>query len=346
MSKIIELYIQEAKLKWTEVKTETANRGSLNLLVEILGDVPMNTVKRSDMLEFFDIIQNLPPNKNKLKKYRDKSILEILKMDVEKTLGVKTVNDHMRRVAQMFTYACRNEYYTGYNPAEGISLKDDRSASERRAPFTPKELNRLFRSGEYLNDTFKHPYQFWIPIIALFHGMRQNEIAQLHLSGIYESPDGVWVFDLNTNAPDKKLKNKASRRIIPIHPFLIEELNLIGYCDKLKIDGEERLFPELTGGRDGYGRYFSRWFNAEYKIACNIADVDGRKKDFHSFRANFTTDLFYKQLRKDLRLRIAGHSTGNDEQSTTYDEDFPPKQFFDEITTKVDFHKQLDLSHL
>lgn len=33
-------------------------------------------------------------------------------------------------------------------------------------------------------------------------------------------------------------------------------------------------------------------------------------------------------------------------RSTTYNEDFPPKQFFDEITTKVDFHKQLDLSPL
>lgn len=193
---------------------------------------------------------------------------------------------------------------------------------------------------------FKHPYQFWTPIIALFHGMRQNEIAQLYLSDIYKSPDGVWAFDLNANAPDKKLKNKASRRVIPIHPFLIDHLNLPGYCEELKKKGK-RIFPELTySPTEGYVRAVSRWFNGDYKGAFGIADVDGRKKDFHSFRGTYTTDLFHKRLPKDIRLRVAGHSTGNDEQSTTYNEDFSPGHFFDEVTTKVDFHEQLDLSHL
>lgn len=159
--------------------------------------------------------------------------------------------------------------------------------------------------------------------------------------------NGLWVFDINTNAPDKKLKNKASRRIIPIHPFLIDQLNLPGYCKLLKKRGETRLLPDLNYSlTEGYARAVSRWFNNEYKGSCGIADVDGRKKDFHSFRVNYITDLFHKNLSKDLRLRIAGHSTGSDESSTTYTEDFPPKQFFGAVTTKVDFHKQLDLSLL
>ena len=99
-------------------------------------------------------------------------------------------------------------------------------------------------------------------------------------------------------------------------------------------------------GRDGYGQKVSKWFNGNYKKKCGIADVDERKKDFHSFRKTFTTDIFYKKLPKDLRLRIVGHSIGNDETSKSYVEDFPPKQFYDEIISKVDFEEQIDLSHL
>jgi integrase len=246
----------------------------------------------------------------------------------------------------MFEYACINGLYDGPNPATKMQLPADKSSGDRRAPFTIDELNKLFRSERYLNDTFEHPFQFWTPILALFHGMRQNEIAQLYLSDIREAEDGVWVFDLNDNADDKSIKTKSSKRLVPIHSFILDELNFLKYCEILKSNGEQRLFPEISWQRDGYGKRVSDWFNGDYKKECGVADVDGRKKDYHSFRNTFTNDIHYKQLSKDLRLRIVGHSIGRDETSKTYVENFPPKQFYDEIISKVDFEKQIDLSHL
>ena len=35
-----------------------------------------------------------------------------------------------------------------------------------------------------LRQFHRHPYQFWIPVIALFTGMRQNEIGQRYLENI------------------------------------------------------------------------------------------------------------------------------------------------------------------
>ena len=133
---------------------------------------------------------------------------------------------------------------------------------------------------------------------------------------------------------------------MPIHPFILNELNLLTYCQKLKSEGELRLFPEISRQRDGYGQTVSEWFNEAYKKKCGIADVDGRKKDYHSFRKTFTTDIYHKQLPRDLRLRIVGHSIGRDETSKTYVDDFFPQQFYDEIISKVDFEKQIDLTHL
>ena len=166
------------------------------------------------------------------------------------------------------------------------------------------------------------------------------------MSDIREAEDGVWVFDLNDDVDDKSIKTKSSRRLVPIHPFILNELNLLKYCKKLKSEGEQRLFPEISWQRDGYGKRVSEWFNGDYKKECGITDVDGRKKDYHSFRKTFTTDIYHKKLPRDLRLRVVGHSIGNDETSKTYVEDFPPKQCYDEIISKVDFEKQIDLSHL
>jgi integrase len=345
LSKVVEKYVSEARIKWKE-KTESTHMSTLNLFKEIVGDVPIQTITRKKVGEFKAVLMKLPPNMRKVKKYRDKTIPQILKMDVEKTLATLTINDHLQRVCSMFEYACINGLYVGPNPATKMQLPVETSSGERRAPFTLDELNKLFRSEQYLEDTFKHPYQFWTPIIALFHGMRQNEIAQLYLSDIKRSEDGVWIFDVSENADDKSIKTKSSKRLVPIHPFILNELNFITYYERLKSEGKQRLFPEISRQRDGYGQTVSEWFNERYKKKCGIADVDGRKKDYHSFRKTFATDIYHKKLPRDLRLRIVGHSIGNDESSKTYNDDFPSQQFYDEIISKVDFEKQIDLTHL
>lgn len=345
LSKVIGKYVLETKVNWKD-KTESTHMATLNLFKEIVGDVPIQSITRKKVGEFKDVLKKLPPNMRKVKKYRYKTIPQILKMDVEKTLATLTINNNLQRVCSMFEYACINGLYDGLNPASKMQLPMDKSSGDHRAPFTIDELNKLFRSEQYLDDTFEHPFQFWTPIIALFQGMRQNEIAQLYLSDIRESEDGVWIFDLNEDAEDKSIKTKSSRRLVPVHPFILNELNLLKYCEILKSKGEQRLFPEISRQRDGYGKRVSEWFNGDYKKECGIADVGGRKKDYHSFRNTFTNDIHYKQLPKDLRLRIVGHSIGRDETSKTYVEDFRPKQLYDEIISKVDFEEQIDLSHL
>ena len=122
---------------------------------------------------------------------------------------------------------------------------------ENRAPFTKEDLEKLLRSNEYVNDKYRKSYQFWIPIIALFTGMRQDEIAQLHLDDIRQDGEGVWLIDVNDKG-DKKVKTKSARRLIPIHAFIVNELKLPEYIEVLKGEGEKRLFPELKKGRDAY----------------------------------------------------------------------------------------------
>ena len=354
ISTIMDKYVAEIGSQW-EPETIDTYQATYKLFLEIMGDIPIKTIERKDIRRFKETLMKLPSNRNKKKKYQGKTIAQLVKMNIEDTdtLSSSTVNKELQRIGSVFEYAYINDYYPKPNPAQKMQIRDNRKDNERTAAFTKEELERLFSPDKYLNDgIMDKPFKFWIPIISLFHGMRQQEIAQLYLSDIQQTDDGVWYFDIINQADGKKVKDKkvkpgASTRKVPIHPFLLNELSFLKYCEKVKSQGHERVFHEITlPKRGGYGTRVSRWFNDTYKKKCDIADVDGRKKDFHSFRDTFITHAAFKQFPKEMRLQAVGHSRGKDESTRTYTEDFPPKLIYDEVISKIDFQNQIDLSHL
>jgi len=227
------------------------------------------------------------------------------------------------------------------NPASGMLLKKKKRDDELRDPFTPDDLKKLFHSPLYLNDEHKFSYTFWTPAIGLFSGMRIEEICQLHLEDLRKE-DGVWVFDINAKTEDKRLKTPSSARVVPIHPFLLDELRLIQRVESLRDKGEQRLFPELERLRDGYSQRVSKWFNDRYKKRCGIVKTE-KMKDFHSFRHTFINAL--KQNRK-VDAYIISELVGHSVQSITmsrYGKRYEPKRLLDAIKT-VKF--AVNLNHL
>jgi integrase len=340
ISEVIERFADEAKTNWRD-KTKEENLAILNFFVRVVGDIPIQAVSRRTVGDFKQTLRKLPPNINKNPKYRNKTIPEIVRMEVPQTMSDTTISKYLTRVGALFDYARKNGLYDGENPATGMNPPKDKRAHEARAPFSQEELIKLFCSEDYLEDKFKEPYQFWMPMLALYTGARLNELSQLHLTDIRKAEDETWVFDINDEG-EKYLKAKASRRIIPIHPFLLEDLNFLSWVESLKAKGQQRLFPQLKKGRDGYGRNVSRWFNEVYKQKCGIVTED-RKKDFHSFRATFVTQLVHQRVNDRMRLQVEGHSAGKD-MTSVYADPFPAKQLYEEVIAKLDYG--IDLSHL
>ena len=211
-------------------------------------------------------------------------------MKPEKTRSPKTVNMNTMRISSLFNYAVKNGYMSS-NPAADLQIKINKRADQQREAFSPEDLDKLFNSPDYKNGTHKHPYRFWIPLIALYSGCRLEEICQLHLEDIRQE-DSVWVFDIN-DKEGRQLKNRSSVRLLPIHPFLIK-MGLLVYADSLREKEDiDRLFPELRNTQQGkYGHYPSRWF-ATYRQKCGVG---GPGKTFHSFRHTFITQLKHKQV--------------------------------------------------
>ena len=146
--------------------------------------------------------------------------------------------------------------------------------------------------------------RFWLPVIAVFSGMRQEEICQLHVEDVREA-EGIWYFDLN-DRPPRTLKNESASRFVPIHRELIR-LGLLEDVERCRQHGEERLFPRLQpGGADGrLGHAFSKWFT-RYRRDVGLYRPG---LDFHSFRHTATTLMHQAGVERAVIDHVTGHAT-------------------------------------
>lgn len=335
ISEVIRLFLAEgdSSNRWTP-KTRKELLASLQLLISVLGDIPVKSITRAAMSNFKQTVMQLPPNMNKDKCYRDKSIKEILAMKPEKTITAHTINKYLGRASTLFEYATVHGYMP-LNPAKDMKVKLNTRNVDAREIFTPDDLKLIFNSKQYAQDTFRKSYQFWCPVLALFTGARVNEIAQLHLED-FQQHDSVWCININ-NDGDKTLKNEASKRLMPLHPFLVKELNILKLVEQLRKNGEMRFMPDLLKATDGYGVYVSKWFNERYKGGCGIGDG----KVFHSFRHTFGTVLSHNGIDDHSLKALMGHA----EKGTTFDtyvKRGTAEKLYQELVKYLDYNINLD----
>ena len=172
----------------------------------------------------------------------------------------------------------------------------------QRNPFTNEELHRIFNPKTYPDPHARaNQSKFWIPIIALYHGCRLNEIAQLDVADIVTNK-GIPCISINDNGNDKSVKNKGSQRIIPIHPQLIK----MGFLHYVKYQRNERKTKLFATGvrqqRNGYAGPVQHWFSRY----LDTIQITGRDKVFHSFRHTFETKAVEKRIPVEYQNAICG----------------------------------------
>lgn len=338
-SEAVEKYIA-AKLQenaWKPHNVPDIRTRLLNF-VEIKGDIPIEDISRQDMRSFMEILQKLPPHRNKSKKYAGKSITEVLAMNPEQTLNVATINTALEAVGSLLEWYVR-EGILGRNPAKGLQVKDTRQAIDLREAFSRDDLERIFTHPKFTQSQFKYPAYFWIPLIGLFTGMRLEEIAQLFCKDIYQDKESsLWVIDLNDIGKDehglgKSLKNKNAHRRIPIHQTLVR-LGLLEYRAQVAKAKHVRLFPELkrTAKTPKLGKQPGKQFSA----VVNEVLSNPERKSFHSLRHTFAD--FYKQkgMQTDFFRQLYGHDTP-ELATKQYGSRFPMDLQYAEVIEKLDY---------
>lgn len=326
LSESIEKFLESEKSSrdWSD-KTYEAVKAKLVLALRVLGDKDLKQYTREDFENFRNTLLKLPSNMNKMKELKSKSIKEIIALKLP-PLGKSTINEYLLWTSALFEWSILRGYVVN-NLAKSLKVNITKKSREDRLPFNSEDITLVY---ETIKATKKsNPERYFITLIALYNGFRLNEIAQLHTEDIREVK-GIWCFDINDNLnangeKAKRVKNNPSKRIVPIHPKLIE-LGLITYYQQVVKEKHERIFYQLKEERDGYGRTISRFFSNLKKSFIK----DNDRKSFHSTRHTFIQKI--KNLSIDEHKRKAINGRGDDDiDYSTYGEDFEPQDLLIEL---------------
>ena len=298
-------------------KTRMKRTAQFRLFKEVLGaNTPIDQISREKARKLFDAISRLPANSTKrFKHLTTPQILQLPPEKLGKSMSATTANSYMAAFTGLMEFAL-NEHLVERNPAKGLRLASDGiKAKDKRLPFSGADLQRIFTAPLYVGcEDDQHGYarpgpnrprrgRFWVPLIALFSGMRLNEICQLSEDDIAKL-DGHDVFFVRTSEDGtKRVKTHAGVRIVPVHPEL-QRLGFLDFTNAIRHaqPAGSRLFAELSVGSMGYASDpFSKWF-ARF---LDHIEVKHQKKNFHSFRHNFRDALLAGNVPQE-RARLLG----------------------------------------
>jgi len=295
------------------------------LLREFFGsDTPLSSLTREAMEGFCRELKRYPINS--AQRYPRKAVRDaVAAADAAgdgRRLNGRTIANYFERISSLFAFAVEKKMMAD-NPAKDRFIRDTfgkRPDKKPKAQFTvPDELNRLFRAPlytgcvddetGYLKPGPNHPRRarFWVPLLALFHGLRLNEACQLLTADVKER-DGIQCLSIEESEDEngqtqKRLKNRQSCREVPLHP----EMTRLGFLDyvkkRLADSASPRLFPELSQGpKGGFSECFSKWFG---RFVSNVLGSEC-EATFHSFRHMFRDAARVARLPIDVVERLAG----------------------------------------
>lgn len=336
---------QKDKVASLSPSTQSAYLSVWRLMRDVMGDNrDLSTIRREDGRALFEAVQRLPRGLGKLRVLSGLSVQDAIKKAELlglPTIAPKTINgSYMGYISSIFGWAVREQWMTA-NPVERLSVIDSVAEADKRDPFTPEQLQKLFKVSPWFprdEQPRGKALHFWGPLIALYLGMRRGEIAQLDVADVSKSEE--WDVILVRHGGRKRLKTDNARRVIPIHPELIR-FGFLRYVESRRKSGEIKLFSgEVENVRGQWGDGFSDWFIR----LLSKHDITGTRLGMHSFRHNWQDRQREAGLHGTaIGAELAGRSKGGD-ASNNYGSGSSTKSLA-EAVAKINY-PELDLSHL
>lgn len=367
-------YVKAKTLTWSAASAKDIPP-QVRQFVEIVSelehgrDIRVDELSREHIRSYFDTLKHLPCRLCGQRQFTGKGWLQLADMgrsgQIERLLSVKTMEVRQTNV-RSFVNWCELEYrgavqakYVNSGFPKVLSDKDIRRKGVKREAFTQDELKALFGDmGKYVQATEGVPSRFWAPLIALYSGMRLEEICQLHLSDIAKE-DGVLCFSINEESGGsgyvKHVKSSAGIRKVPVHPHLWDELGLKKFvASRWAKTSKEKytstlLFPDLQERVNAVnhatvklGSALTHWFT-RYRRSVGVGGQHGEPstKAFHSFR-HTVIEYLHKEARVDLSMlqAVVGHEMVDMGVTENYAGDWPVKVLLTDVIARL--HWELD----
>ena len=275
------------------------------LLRDIFADRTVGSITRQDARDLRDLLCELPMFVGRQKETAGKSIRDAVAIGRKLGLPVlqpKTINDgYLLHISSIFGWAVREQWMHS-NPFTGLTVHDPVADEDRRDPFTPAQLQTLLSQHHWatpFETETGRPGAYWVPLLCLFHGLRNGEAAGLRVEDVGED-EGHPVLHIRPY-DGRAIKTESSRGTLPIHPELIR-MGFLQYVQHRAARREVLLFPEGTA--NGRGQVAAK-LGERFSKHVKSLGFEGRKLGMHSFRHNFEDRLRAAELPERTALALA-----------------------------------------
>lgn len=310
LEKAIQKYTNEKSHNWCS-KTKLYYQAGFSLLLRHFGPSRrLAEITRDDLREYRDLMKQMPPNCSKFKKYANlslKNIIDLARQSDMPPMSPTTLVKYVGSASSLFEFAA-DEGYIDSNPARNLVStilpkgSFAKVGKKKRYPFSSDELTTIFSSDVYkalpVDDAMR-----WVPLVALYQGLRMNEICQMEVGDIVRE-DNVYCMKVtievsseddapvhgsvgkgvpgtkSQEAVKKSVKTMASIRTIPIHNTLIDA-GFLHLVERVRLVGHQRIFWQVGAAATGY---YSDVFSKHYTRYLQGIDIHSRQKTFHCFR--------------------------------------------------------------
>lgn len=366
-SSLVEPYfVRRETIDRTRHQVMGQERATLRLFFEVCGDRPPADYQRGDVTHFLDTLRRMPALYNRSRKAPPKSVADMIaEADASNAtrLTDKTVKRHLTALSQFFRFALDRGQISVAAHGELVKahrFKASKKARDQRDAWTPEELTALFKSPIWTGRdaaqvTKPGPHiirdaKFWLPILAVFHGGRLEEFADLYGRDL-QCDAGTWFLNIVETEADEEagtkgrsLKTGNATRALPLHPEVIR-LGFVQYVREKAPQPDDPLFPDLPPqGKDGRrGARFTR----DFIYYRQQVGVYRRGVGMHSFRHTAITrltDAITDFQQKRHRDYLMGHGGGATEGDVRYDKGPGLKAIA--ATLALLRYPEVDLSHL
>jgi integrase len=288
---------------------------AVEMFIQRHGDLPVATIKKSHARLYREALQDVP--QRRAGELLKASLPELSAWgrkhpDVPK-VSPGRVNKQLGAVQAIAAWAYANgvipEDTAWADPFAKMRVQGEQS---ERTSFENPDLKLLFAAPVFTEHEYpeggRGPAAFWLPLLSLFNGARQAELASLTATDVQQEPvtSTPLLYITAQASRGKRLKTKASRRVVPIHSQLVRLGFLKFVEDVRKRDGEKAfLFPLVAPDKGRAGvKAWSKWFG-RYLRAQGVGDT---AKVFHSFRHGFKDALRRGEVNQKLHDALRGHA--------------------------------------
>jgi integrase len=315
--------LRDAFAGWDKERERPADtvheyKRAVEMFIQLHGDLPVAAIKKSHARLYREALQEVPQRRSG--ELRKATLPELSAFGRKHPEAPKvspgTINKQLGAVQAVAVWGSANgvipEDTAWADPFAKMRVQGEQS---ERTSFENPDLKLLFAAPVFTEHKYpeggRGPAAFWLPLLSLFNGARQTELASLTVADVQQEPEtsSPLLYITTQASRGKKLKTKASRRVVPIHIQLVR-LGFLKFVDAVrKRDGEKAfLFPLVAPdkGRGGVKAY-SKWFGRYLRVQ----GVSDTAKVFHSFRHGFKDALRQGGVNQEIHDALTGHSQGS-----------------------------------